>query len=279
MDRYKIAVIQLNSGENKEKNLIEIDRYLYEAANAGAKLAALPESSNYCGKNVIDMAEDIENSKSLLFFKEAAKKYNMYIHCGTIYVNINGSKKPYNMSFLISPKGDVLAQYAKIHPFDVKVENGPDVRESQRISKGEKIVTYKAENMGTFGFSVCYDIRFPELFRIMALNGAEVFFTPADFAYKTGQAHWEAILRARAIENGCYVIAPCQTGVKADYRSNGNSMIISPWGEVTAKAGDEPCIIYGEIDIDYVKSVRKQINMFENRREDIYKLLDIKNSK
>ena len=272
MDKYKVAVIQLNSGENKEENLIEIDKYLCEAAKNGAKLAALPESSNYCGKNVIDMAEDIENSKSLLFFKEAAKKYNIYIHCGTIYVNKNSSKKPYNMSFLIDPKGEVLAQYAKIHPFDVTVENGPDVRESQRITKGDSIIIYETKDMGTFGFSVCYDIRFPELFRLMALKGTEVFFTPADFTYKTGQAHWEVILRARAIENGCYVIAPCQTGVKAEYRSNGNSMIISPWGDIIAKAEDEPCIIYGEIDIEYLKSVRKQINMFENRRVDIYNL-------
>lgn len=173
---------------------------------------------------------------------------------------------------VINPNGELVAKYHKIHPFDVVISNGPTCKESDRICPGEGIVTVDTGEVGHLGLSICYDIRFCEMYRLMALEGAQIFLTPADFTMNTGKDHWETILRTRAIENGCYVIAPGQFGVKPRFQAYANSMIIDPWGNVIARASNKPCVITAEIHLDYLEKVRKQIFTLENRRPDIYDL-------
>lgn len=149
--------------------------------------------------------------------------------------------------------------------------DGSSVRESDRKEPGKEIVTVQTE-LGHLGFAICYDMRFPELFRLMALQGAQIIFLPANFTMPTGKDHWEPILRARAIENGCYIIAPDQTGVKEKFTAYGNSMVVDPWGTVIARASDKPGVILAEIDLDYLESVRQRNPSIHNRRTDLYEI-------
>ena len=174
---------------------------------------------------------------------------------------------------LISPDGKLAAKYHKIHLFDVDIaKDGVYYKESDNVSFGEKITLCNTKEVGNIGLAICYDIRYGELFRIMALKGADIFMTPADFTLNTGKDHWEVLLRARAIENGCYVIAPNQIGRKSKFTAYGNSMIIDPWGTVIARASDKEGVITAEIDLDYCQNIRRQVLTLENRRIDIYTL-------
>ena len=172
---------------------------------------------------------------------------------------------------MINPQGEIIAKYHKLHTFDVTLPDGTVCDESARIHPGDEIVTVDTE-LGKLGFAICYDIRFPELFRIMALEGAQVIFTPASFTMPTGKDHWEPILRTRAIENGLYIVAAGQIGKKARFAAYGNSMVVDPWGTVISRAKDQPGITYGEIDLDYLDKIRQQIPSLKNRRADVYTL-------
>jgi len=271
MRKYLAAALQLNSADNKENNLENIKKYVAQAAQKGAKLIAMPECANYEGFNIKQAAENIPDGETFRILSKLAAEYNVWLHCGSIYEK-GIDERPYNCTMVINPQGQLMAKYHKMHPFDVELSDGTCVKESDDICPGEEMITVSTEEIGTLGLAICYDIRFGELFRLMALDGAEIFVTPANFTYTTGKDHWETILRTRAIENGCYVIAPCQTGQKCKFKAYGNSMIIDPWGKIIARAGEEEGIIMAEIDLDYVKKVRKQIFTLENRREDIYTL-------
>lgn len=273
MKKYKIAVIQIDSQNDKRKNLSLIEQYIDEAVNNGAVLVSLPEDVNLVGNNIGD-GGNAEPAHGLTeqFFRRKAKEHGIYLHCGSFHKEIPGENRAYNNSLFFSPDGEILAEYHKLHTFDIILEDGTDSRESAKIKPGEKIVT-AATPLGTFGFSICYDIRFPELYRLLALNGAEILFVPANFTDHTGKAHWEILLRARAIENCCYVIAADQCGQKPRYLAHGNSMVIDPWGNVIARAGDQPEIIYAEIDLNMVAKIRKKIPSLKNRRNDIYDLV------
>ena len=181
----------------------------------------------------------------------------------------NEGKKIRNTLMLINPYGEIVCKYSKLHMYDVEVENGPSYKESDDITPGENIVLVDTP-FGRWGFAICYDIRFPELFRIMAVNGAELIFTPASFSAETGVCHWETILRTRAIENSLYIAAPDQIGQKPKTTAYGHSLIIDPWGNVIADAGTDENVIIAEIDREYLQSVRKQLPSLSNRREDIY---------
>ena len=272
MKKFIAAAVQLNSTENKKENLEKIALLVKEAAKKGAKLVALPENSNYEGLNFKDTAEEIPNGESFKFFSALAQKYNIWLHCGSIYEKC-GSEKPFNCTMLISPDGKLAAKYHKIHLFDVDIaKDGVYYKESDNVSFGEKITLCNTKEVGNIGLAICYDIRYGELFRIMALKGADIFMTPADFTLNTGKDHWEVLLRARAIENGCYVIAPNQIGRKSKFTAHGNSMIIDPWGTVIARASDKEGVITAEIDLDYCQNIRRQVLTLENRRTDIYAL-------
>lgn len=272
MNQFTAAVIQMDSIDDVDQNLKVLTGFIEEAAARGAKLAAMPENVNYVGNDGAENAEEIPGGKTFKTLSELAKKHRIWLHCGSIYEKNPIDPRPYNSTMVINPEGELAAKYHKMHPFDVVIKNGPEVRESDRICPGDDIVTLDTKEVGHWGLSICYDIRFCEMYRLMALEGAQILFTPADFTMPTGKDHWETILRTRAIENGCYVIAPGQYGVKPRFVAYGKSLVVDPWGNVIAKAGEQPGVITATIDLDYLAKVRKQVFTLENRRPDIYHL-------
>lgn len=274
MNKFTAAAIQLDTKSSVEENLNNAVELIREAAKRGARLIAMPETVNYIGPECERFAEFIPGGHTFQVFAEQAKKYQVWLHCGSIYEKNEDAndRRPYNTTMLINPRGELAAKYRKIHPFDVSIAEGPAVRESDVNCPGDKIVTVDTAEVGHLGLSVCYDMRFCELFRMMALRGAQILIIPANFTVNTGKDHWEVLLRARAIENGCYVIAPGQIGVKPGYQAYGKTMIIDPWGNVTAMASDKTTVITAEIDLEYLRSVRSQVFTLENRRDDVYHL-------
>lgn len=272
MNKFIAAAIQMDSTGNLQENLAAITDFVDEAAARGAKLIAMPENVNYVGTESAANAEEVPGGPTFRHLSALAQKHQVWLHCGSIYEKNPDDPRPYNCNMVINPKGELVAKYHKLHPFDVVIKNGPEVKESDRICPGSDIVTVDTGEVGHWGLSICYDIRFGEMYRLMALEGAQILFTPADFTMNTGKDHWEPLLRARAIENGCYVIAPGQYGIKPKFQAYGKSLIVDPWGNVIAKAPDHPCVITAEIDLDYLEKVRKQIFTLENRRSDLYSL-------
>jgi predicted amidohydrolase len=273
MRKYLAGIIQLDSQNDKAKNLEQICSYIDEAAARGAKLVALPEVMNLVGDNIGPGGggEPIPGySTEILALK--AKEHGIYVHCGSLKEEIpGGDGRGYNTTVMLDPKGQIIAQYRKLHTFDVTLTDGTVCNESARIKPGLDIVTVQTE-LGTLGFSICYDIRFPELFRLLALKGAQVIFTPANFTLPTGKDHWEPILRTRAIENGCYILAPAQIGKKVNFTAYGNSLVVDPWGTVIARSKDQPGVTIAEIDLDFLDKIRGQIPSLKNRRDDVYEL-------
>jgi predicted amidohydrolase len=174
--------------------------------------------------------------------------------------------------------GACIAKYRKIHTFDITDPNGKEYRESDTVESGEKVVTVETK-LGTFGFAICYDLRFPEIYRLLALKGAQVIFNPANFTMMTGKDHWEPLLRARAIENNLYMVATDQYGENARMLAYGNSMVVDPWGTVIARGRDQEEIIYSEIDLNFLDDVRARMQTLENRRENVYELKELRDEK
>lgn len=272
MNKFTVAVLQLDSQDDVQKNLDTVVSFIEEAAARGAKLITMPESMNYVGLDNAGHAEEIPGGPTFQLMSEQAKKYGVWLHCGSIYEKNPNDPRPFNSTMVIDPQGNLAAKYHKIHPFDVVIPNGPVNRESERICPGNEIVTVDTGEVGHLGLSICYDMRFAEMYRIMALEGAQILLMPADFTMPTGKDHWETILRTRAIENGCYVIAPAQYGVKPKFQAYANSLVVDPWGNVIARASNHPQVITAEIDLDYLQQVRRQIFTLENRRPDVYSL-------
>ncbi|MDR1978480.1 MAG: carbon-nitrogen hydrolase family protein [Synergistaceae bacterium] len=269
--KYTVALIQVDSQNDKAKNMKEIADFIDEAAAKGARLVSLPEVMNYIGdpeKGEKELEETVPGYSTEILMQKA-KEHRLYVHGGSFTEKNPQGKRHYNTSVMIDDKGEIIATYRKLHAFDVTLPDGTVCNESARISPGEKIVTVDTE-LGKLGFSICYDIRFPELFRLMALEGARVFFTPANFTMPTGKDHWEPILRTRAIENGCYVVAAAQIGKKPQFTAYGNSMVVDPWGTVIARAKNETGVTCAEIDLDFQERIRAQIPSLKNRRADVY---------
>ena len=276
MNKFTVAVLQLDSQDDVQKNLDTVVSFIEEAAARGAKLITMPESMNYVGLDNAGHAEEIPGGPTFQLMSEQAKKYGVWLHCGSIYEKNLNDPRPFNSTMVIDPRGNLAAKYHKIHPFDVVIPNGPVNRESERICPGDEIVTVDTGEVGHLGLSICYDMRFAEMYRIMALEGAQILLMPADFTMPTGKDHWETILRTRAIENGWYVVAPAQYGVKPKFQAYANSLVVDPWGNVIARASNHPQVITAEIDLDYLQQVRRQIFTLENRRPDVYSLLRTK---
>ena len=270
LERFLAAAIQLDSQEDKRENLKAISEFIDEAAAKNAKFIGLPELMTYFGSEdgEIENAEPIGGEATQLL-SDKAKKYGVWLHGGSMCELADNQERVYNTTLLINPKGEVVATYRKTHLFDVEVSSGPSYKESNTIIPGDEIVVVDTD-FGRVGLSICYDIRFPEMFRIMTMRGAEIIFAPAGFTLFTGRDHWEPILRTRAIENGVYIIAPNQIGKKTTFQTQGKSMIIDPWGNVIATASDYPGVITAEINLGYVKAVRNQIPALKNRRTDLY---------
>lgn len=276
MRKYQVGMVQLNSGEDKQKNLDKICDYIEEAAANGAHLVVLTENMNViagASQPASDLAED-ESGETYQCISDAAKRFGVYLHGGSWAEKIPGDSRVYNTSFLFSPKGELLAKYRKLHTFDIILPTGKAVRESEEVAAGDRVVTVETE-LGVFGLAICYDLRFPELYRLMAERGAQILFNPSNFTLPTGKDHWEPLLRARAIENSCYMIAPNQVGRNARLTAFGSSMVIDPWGTVIARAKEEPGITMAEIDLDYLDRVRARMQTMENRRTDLYRLEEV----
>lgn len=270
--KYKIAVVQLDSQNNKGENLKTACRCIDEAAAEGVRLVSFPEMMNLSGENIGEGGghETIPGYTTEILMAKA-REHGIYIHSGSFCEKIHGGEKAYNTSVIIDPEGEIIARYRKLHTFDVTLPDGTVCDESARVHPGDEIVTVDTA-LGRLGMSICYDIRFPELYRIMALDGAQVIFTPASFTMPTGKDHWEPILRTRAIENGCYIVSPGQIGKKVHFTAYGNSMVVDPWGTVVSRARDTVGVIYAEIDLDYEDAIRAKIPSLANRRADVYDL-------
>ena len=270
--KYTIGLVQMDTRDDKEANLQAACAFIDEAAAKGASLVCFPEVFN-----VIDLfvepPEEIPNGKTITLMAQKAREHNIWIHCGSISeVNPDGDRK-YNTTVLLNPQGEMVARYRKLHTFDITLPDGTEAKESERTKPGDEIVTIDTP-LGCLGLSICYDIRFPELFRYMALQGAQVIFTPANFTTPTGKDHWEALLRARAIENTCYIVAPAQIGLKrGKSQAFGSSLVVDPWGTVIAKAKEEACVTMAEIDLAYQEKVRTNIPSLKNRRADVYDIV------
>lgn len=268
----KTAIIQLNSRDNLAENLATVELFLDHAADMGAQFACLPEFWSYLGPYAgFDKAAQTIPGPLIERLQEKARRYGMIVHGGSIIERDPELKgKFYNTSVLIDRNGKIAARYRKIHLFDVNLGNGEKHLESERIEPGNEIVTAEVDGV-TFGLSVCYDVRFPELYRLLALRGAQILMVPAAFTLHTGRDHWEVLLRARAIENQCYVVAPAHVGSYPPNRQCfGRSMIVDPWGLVLVQAQDMPTVIMADIDLAQIERVRAQIPSLENRRPTAY---------
>jgi deaminated glutathione amidase len=266
MRSYLAAAVQMTASSVKEENLAKAETFVRLAAERGATLIVLPEVFAWRGPRAEEPAqvEPIPGPTSNRL-RELARRHQIYLLAGSFLEKGDGPRS-YNTSLLLDPQGDVLARYRKIHLFDVDIPGQVRVKESETKAPGEAVVA-STTPLGVFGLSVCYDLRFPELYRQLAAKGAEVMFVPSAFTFPTGAAHWEPLLRARAIENQTYIIAPNQIGKNAHgYADYGNSMIIDPWGKVIARAPDKECLITAEIDRDYVEKVRKELPCLAHRR-------------
>lgn len=272
MTKFIAAAVQMDSQDDKNANLAAAEGYIREAAARGASLVVLPESMNYIGRDMAGEAEIIPGGPTFRKMADLARELGIWVEAGSIYEsNPEDPARPFNTTFLVRPDGTLAAKYAKLHPFDVVLPNGVTSRESDRVCPGKAIETAETE-LGKLGMAICYDVRFGEMFRIMALEGAKIFAVPANFTVNTGKDHWEVLVRARAIENECYVIAPNQMGKKPRFTAYGNSLIVDPWGTVIARASDKPGVITAEIDLDYETKVRQSTFTLDNRRPDVYEL-------
>lgn len=266
MKKLRIGIAQLNTKDNIDESFRTIERLTEEIAAGGADIAVFPEMSTYLTELDISAAAQTLAGEVVSRFRELAKKYRLHIHNGSFVEKSWAPElKAFNTSVLINPEGEIEAVYRKIHLFDIDLSGPLSYRESDRFLRGSDIVTHRS-SLGQFGFSICYDLRFPELYRRLALAGARLIFVPAAFTLFTGKDHWEPLLRARAIENQAYIIAPNQIGEHPPGKQcYGNSMIVDPWGKVIARASDRVEAVVTEIDLDYVEDVRGKLPSLKNR--------------
>jgi len=265
----RAAVVQLNSTNDKARNLAAAERLVRAAAADGAELVALPEKWNLlaAGEELLAGAESLDGP-SLGAARGWARELGIHLLAGSISER-GSTDKAFNTSVLIGPDGDDLAIYRKIHMFDVDV-GGVAYRESAHEEAGEEIVTAPLAG-ATVGLSVCYDLRFPELFRILAVRGARLLTVPSAFTAATGRDHWEVLLRARAIENQAFVLAPNQVGeAPPHFSSYGHSMIVDPWGVVLATAPTGECFVTADLDFSAQERVRDSLPSLANRRPRAY---------
>ncbi len=265
-----VALVQLDATDDVDRNISAAVALADEAAAGGARLVALPEYLQYRGPDAgyRASARPIPGPHTEPF-ADVARRRNAWILVGSTAETSTDPDRPYNTSTLIAPDGSVAASYRKIHLFDVAVDSGPTDTESARVSPGDRIVTVPVDGT-VLGLSICYDLRFPELYGALALAGAEILTAPANFTDRTGRDHWEVLLRARAIENGAYVLAPSQIGGPAGSPAYGRSMVVDPWGTVIAQAADQVGIVRADIETDRVAAVRRQIPVLANRRPGVY---------
>jgi deaminated glutathione amidase len=270
--RLPVALVQLDATDDVVANIARAAALADDAAAGGARLVALPEYLHYRGPDDGFRASARPVPGPLTQpFAEVARRRDVWILIGSVAETSADPQRPYNTSVLIGPTGEIAATYRKIHLFDVAVDAGPTDTESARVSAGADAVWADIDGV-RIGLTICYDLRFPELYRSLALAGAQVLTVPANFTERTGRDHWEVLLRARAIENAAWVLAPSQINGPPGQPAFGRSMIVDPWGTVVAQAADGVGIIAADIETDRVTAVRRQIPVLANRRPGSYRL-------
>lgn len=267
MKPYLAAAIQMNSLPDLHKNLAQAEELIDLAVRQGAELVGLPENFSFLGDEDAKLVQsDAIAQESERFIKTMAQRFQVSILGGGFPVPVDGGKV-HNTALLVDKNGQEVARYEKVHLFDVNLPDGNTYQESETVLAGRRVPPiYPSKELGNLGLSVCYDVRFPELYRQLSQMGAEVLFIPAAFTAYTGKDHWQVLLQARAIENTCYVIAPAQTGRHNSIRqSHGHAMIIDPWGVILADAGDEPGVAIAAIEPVRLEQVRRQMPSLQHR--------------
>jgi len=270
-DRLRVACVQLHAVPSKADNIGLAERLVAKAASTGADIVVLPEKWNGFGSAELmrSIAESLDDGETFAAMRDWARAHGITLVGGSIVERRDGREKLSNTSVVFDPEGEVAAVYRKIHLFDVEV-GGHTYRESDSEEPGDGPATTEVEGW-KLGLTICYDLRFPELYRILAIDGCEIITVPAAFTLYTGKDHWEVLLRARAIENQCYVLAPNQWGSYPDGKAAyGRSMIVDPWGLVLAQAPDEDGVIVAELDRARLQDIRRSLPSLANRQPEAY---------
>jgi deaminated glutathione amidase len=263
----RVAVCQLNSRDQRDQNLAVARELLERAAASGAQFAVLPEYTDYLGPGQgAPKPEDIDGEYAE-FFATAARELGIWVHAGSFHETGPDERHTYNTSLVFNPSGSLVATYRKIHLYDVEIAGRVSYQESRSVAPGTETVVVDVSGVRT-GLSICYDLRFPELYRRLAVDGAaRVLVVPAAFMMHTGRDHWEVLLRARAIENQCYVVAAGQIGDHEPGRTCfGRSMVIDPWGTVIAQAPDVVGVVTADLDLGRLEQIRSELPSLANRR-------------
>ena len=265
------AAIQMNTQGDKEATLATAAQLIDEAAAQGAALVALPEMFNIYGtSDEIRAGRESVPGPTSEFLRDKAVEHGIYVHGGSIPLNGPDGDKAWNQTLVYAPNGDLAAIYRKIHLFDINIAGRVSDNESSRYEAGREMVTVETA-LGRLGLTICYDLRFPELFRALTLAGARVIFLPSAFTLYTGKDHWEALIRARAVENQVYMVAPAQVGIHAGNKQCfGNTMIVDPWGTVLARAPERECLVLADIDYEAQDKIRAGLPSLKHRRPDVY---------
>ncbi len=272
MSKVTVGAVQMHSGDDKQSNLAKAEALLDVAVEKGARFIALPEIFNICGNwEVLKAnAEPVPGPTTDRLCRKA-RESRIYLLGGSVLEIAEGTDKVFNTSVLIDPSGEVIARYRKIHLFDVTIGDRVVIKESDAMVPGDELVTAETD-YGTVGLTICYDLRFPEIYRELAVRGAKLIFIPSSFMDSTGKDHWNPLLRARAIENQVFIVAPNEIGPIPGTKMlrHGRSAIIDPWGTVLAQASDTEGVITAELDFDYLLKVRRELPSLAHRRPEVY---------
>jgi deaminated glutathione amidase len=268
MSSFRAACVQLRSSDDVAENIRATSALIREAKGKGAEFIATPENTTLMapdGGAKLERSFDEKSDPALPAFSDLAAELGVWLLIGSLAIKVSDSKTA-NRSFLFNPQGGVAARYDKIHMFDVDLPSGEKYRESNTVAGGGRAVIADLP-WGKVGLTICYDMRFPHLYRAMAQSGAFLLTVPSAFTETTGKAHWHVLLRARAIENGAFVIAPAQGGTHANGRKTyGHSLIVAPWGEVLAEAGTDPCVVVADIDPGLAADARGRVPNLKHDR-------------
>ncbi|MCL2688186.1 MAG: carbon-nitrogen hydrolase family protein [Methanobrevibacter sp.] len=284
MQNLKIALCQMNVVDDKEKNIEKAINMIKESKKEDADIAILPEMFNcpYENDKFVEYGECLEDSYTLKSIAKIAKEENIYVLIGSIpekeiITNKNKLEKTeniYNTSFLVDNNGKILGYHRKMHLFDIDVKDKIYFKESDTLTQGNELTVIDTKSkIGKIGIAICYDIRFPEVSRLMALKGAKILIFPGAFNLVTGPAHWELLFRTRALDNQVFTIGVSPAlDREANYNAYGHSLIVNPWGEIVVECGYDEELIVAEIDLDEIATVREELPLLKNRRIDLYSL-------
>lgn len=271
MSRLVLGLVQMNVKADKVANIARACELVDEAAARGANFVGLPEMFNYLGPGIREQAEAFpgETHRALA---AKARQHGLWMHCGSI-PEVAEDGRYYNTTVVLNPEGEPVAKYRKVHLFDIHVPGQAPHKESSAVAPGQGAVVFDTP-WGRMGLTICYDLRFPELYRSEALAGAKLIWAPAAFTLYTGKDHWEVLIRARAIENEVFMACPAVIGARSDGTKPcfGASMLVDPWGTVVAKAPERDAVVVGEVDFDYQQQVRTSIPVFDHRVPEAYRV-------